>query len=126
MSFGGDSGGKRGVVVATTLAIHNIPEGLAISLVLIPKGVSVSYAALWAIVSSIPQPIFAVPSYMFVTYFQPLLPIGLGFAAGAMAFVAIFELIPEAVEHMNSKIKANWIMLMAFTIMIRIQIGLAQ
>jgi zinc transporter, ZIP family len=49
-----------------TMAIHNIPEGVAISLALVPRGLSVFFAVLWCILSSIPQPIFAVPSFMFV------------------------------------------------------------
>lgn len=56
-------------------------------------------AALWNIVSSLPQPIMAVPAFLFVTAFAPLLPVGLGFAAGAMGWMIFAEMIPESREH---------------------------
>eukprot|EP01138_Halocafeteria_seosinensis_P002756 gb/GECG01002817.1/.p1 GENE.gb/GECG01002817.1/~~gb/GECG01002817.1/.p1 ORF type:complete len:424 (+),score=32.55 gb/GECG01002817.1/:1-1272(+) len=96
VSFGGDSGDTFGLFIAATLAVHNIPEGLATSLVLVPHKVPLLDAALWCIFTSLPQPVMAVPAFALVEYFLPILPIGLGFAAGAMMWVALCELIPEA------------------------------
>ncbi|MEO1286967.1 MAG: ZIP family metal transporter [Chloroflexota bacterium] len=89
-----------GSLISVAIAIHNIPEGLAISLVLIPRGTSVWKAAGWSIFSSIPQPLMAVPAYLFVLVFRPFLPIGLGLAAGAMIWMVFRELLPEALEDM--------------------------
>lgn len=96
VSYGG--GEELGIFITTAIAVHNIPEGLAISLVLVPRGVSVWSAAGWSVFSSLPQPALAVPAFLFVTLFQPLLPIGLGLAAGAMIWMALAELLPEALE----------------------------
>jgi zinc transporter, ZIP family len=94
VSFGG--GSDLGIFIAIAIAVHNIPEGVAISLVLVPRGASVAAAAGWSIVSSLPQPLMALPAFAFVEVFEPLLPYGLGFAAGAMAWMVVAELLPEA------------------------------
>ena len=93
----------EGLALATAItlavAVHNIPEGLAVSAVLRPQGARVLACAWWSIVSSLPQPIAAVPAFLFVTHFAWALPYGLGFAAGAMVFMVLVELLPEAYEH---------------------------
>ncbi len=94
VSFGGEE--KLGIFVTLAIAIHNIPEGLAICLVMIPRGASVTKGCLWSIVSSLPQPLMAVPAFLFVAHFFPFLPVGLGFAAGAMIWMVFSELIPDA------------------------------
>jgi zinc transporter ZupT len=94
VSFGG--GEELGLYITAAIAVHNIPEGLAISLVLVPRGFSTLRAALWSIFSSLPQPLMAVPAFLLVAAFQPFLAPGLGFAAGAMAWLIAIELLPEA------------------------------
>jgi zinc transporter ZupT len=97
VSFGG--GDELGVFITAAIAVHNIPEGLAISLVLIPRGTPLWKAAGWSIFTSLPQPLMALPAFLFVLAFEPVLPVGLGLAAGAMIWMVFAELIPDALEH---------------------------
>jgi ZIP family zinc transporter len=87
-----------GILIGLAIAVHNIPEGLAISLVLVPRGASPRTAAAWSVFSSLPQPLMAVPAFLFVEEFSSFLPIGLGFAAGAMIWLVAVDLVPEALE----------------------------
>lgn len=96
VSFGG--GTTLAAVITIAIAVHNIPEGLAISAVMRPRGVSVLMCAAWSVFSSLPQPLMAVPAFLFVEAFRPALPWGIGFAAGAMVFMVLEELLPEAYE----------------------------
>lgn len=93
-------GNSFGTLISAAIAVHNIPEGLAISLVLIPRGTSVWKSAGWSIFSSIPQPLMAVPAFLFVLVFRPFLAIGLGLAAGAMIWMVFKEMLPGALEDM--------------------------
>jgi len=94
VSFGG--GQTLATLITVAIAVHNVPEGLAISAVMRPKGASILACAGWSIFSSLPQPLMAVPAFLFVDVFRPVLPYGLGFAAGAMVFMVFLELLPEA------------------------------
>ncbi len=87
-----------GIFIAIAIAVHNIPEGLAISLVMIPKGTSPIKAVGWSIFSSLPQPLMAIPAFLFVDTFREYLPLGLGLAAGAMIWMVFAELIPESLQ----------------------------
>lgn len=94
--FGG--GITLATVMTVAIAVHNVPEGIAISAVLRPRGVSISRCAGWSVFSSLPQPLLAVPAFVFVETFRPALPYAIGFAAGAMIFMVLLELLPEAFE----------------------------
>jgi ZIP family zinc transporter len=99
VSYGGGAG--FGGLITAAIAVHNIPEGLAISLVLIPRGTSVWRAAGWSVFSSLPQPLMAIPAFLFVLAFEPFLPVGLGLAAGAMIYMVFHELLPEALDEVS-------------------------
>jgi zinc transporter ZupT len=101
VSFGG--GEALGVLITAAIAVHNVPEGLAISLVLVPRGVSVLRAAAWSVFSSLPQPLLAVPAFLLVEWFEPILPVGLGFAGGAMVWMVVVELLPDALHDLSAR-----------------------
>jgi zinc transporter, ZIP family len=122
VSFGG--GEALGLFISLALAVHNIPEGLAISLVLVPRGVGWVRAAWWSIFSSLPQPLMAVPAFLFVEVFRELLPYGLGFAAGAMIWMVFSELVPDALEEASENLVAvvitlSIVAMVAFQVLIR-------
>jgi zinc transporter ZupT len=118
VSFAGSEG--LGAFITTAIAFHNVPEGLAIALVLVPRGTAVWKAALWAIFTSLPQPIMAAPAYLFVETFRPFLPVGLGLAAGAMIWMVFSELFPDALEDVESGSAATAVTL-AFAAMMAVQ-----
>ncbi len=100
-AFGG--GETLGLLIAVAIAVHNVPEGLAISLVLVPRGTRVRTAAAWSVFSSLPQPLLAIPAFLFVERFEGVLPAALGFAAGAMVWMVVRELLPEALEQASRR-----------------------
>ncbi len=95
-----------GLVMAIAIAIHNIPEGLAVSLPLKAEGVSGWRCVGWAIFSGVPQLIAAVPAYLAVTFFRPILPYAFGFAAGAMIYLVMSEMIPESRESQDQRVSS--------------------
>ncbi|KAJ3676646.1 hypothetical protein LUZ60_004058 [Juncus effusus] len=96
VSFAGTKGLSQGILVTLAIAVHNIPEGLAVSMVLASRGVSPQNAMLWSIITSLPQPIVAVPSFLCADAFQKVLPFCTGFAAGCMIWMVFAEVLPDA------------------------------
>jgi ZIP family zinc transporter len=86
------------VFMTVAISIHNIPEGVAISIPLRTMGVSNWKMVWWAVFSSLPQPIGAVLAFYFVRLARAFLPVGFGFAAGAMIYLVLTEFVPEALE----------------------------
>lgn len=92
----GSGEARLGLLMAVAIAIHNIPEGLAVALPLRAEGVPGWQCVGWAIFSGVPQLIAAVPAFLAVVAFRPILPYAFGFAAGAMIFLVMSEMIPES------------------------------
>lgn len=85
------------------IAIQNFPEGAIISMPLKSEGVSKSKAFLYGTLSGIVEPIGAITTILLTNAVVPILPYLLSFAAGAMIYVVVEELIPESQvgEHSN-------------------------
>ena len=91
------------IALSIGIAIQNFPEGAIISMPLKSEGVSKSKAFLYGTLSGIVEPIAAVITILLTNLIVPLLPYILAFAAGAMIYVVVEELIPEsqAGDHSN-------------------------
>lgn len=88
--------------LAIGIAIQNFPEGAIISMPLKSQGMSKKKAFLYGTLSGIVEPIGAVITILLSSYFIPILPYLLAFAAGAMLYVVVEELIPESAEGEHS------------------------
>ena len=84
------------IAVALGIGIQNFPEGAAVSIPLRREGLSRTKSFLYGQASGIVEPIAGVLGAALVMYVQPILPYALAFAAGAMIYVVVDELIPEA------------------------------
>jgi ZIP family zinc transporter len=83
------------VALAMGIGIQNFPEGVAVSMPLRRQGLSRWKSFMYGQSSAIVEPIAAVIGALAVTFFTPILPYALAFAAGAMIFVVVEEVIPE-------------------------------
>jgi ZIP family zinc transporter len=99
--FGGAALGLEGtslsaaLVLAIGMAIQNLPEGVAVAMPLRRTGMSIRKSFFYGQLSAIVEPIGGVIGAIAVIYIQPILPFALAFAAGAMIFVVVKEVIPE-------------------------------
>lgn len=105
---GVDPTGSATIIGAVTLAlgigIQNFPEGMAVSMPLRRDGLPVRRSFWYGQLSGVVEPIAAVIGAAAVILVQPILPYALAFAAGAMIFVVVEELIPESQLHGNTDI----------------------
>jgi ZIP family zinc transporter len=83
------------VALAIGIGIQNFPEGFAVAMPLRRHGVSRFKSFWYGQLSAIVEPIFGVIGALAVIYIEPLLPFALAFAAGAMIYVVVEEVIPE-------------------------------
>lgn len=97
-----------GITMTIAISIHNIPEGIAISIPFKSMGVSNWKTMGAAIFSSVPQPIGAVIAFLFVRQAQAFLPVGYGFAAGAMIYLVLTEFVEEAMEQGEDLARNGW------------------
>jgi ZIP family zinc transporter len=108
--FGGVAAGipEASIAGAVTLAIgigiQNFPEGIAVSMPLRRMGMSRWKSFMYGQSSALVEPIAGVLGAVAVTFFTPLLPYALAFAAGAMIFVVVEEVIPETQQDKNTDI----------------------
>jgi ZIP family zinc transporter len=84
------------IALAIGIGIQNFPEGFAVSMPLRRQGVSRWKSWQWGQLSAIVEPIFAVIGAAIVMQVLPILPYALAFAAGAMIFIVVEEVIPES------------------------------
>ena len=97
VSYGGGDVGAA-TALAVGIALQNVPEGLAIALPLRRGGMSRGLAFFWGQLSAVVEPIAGVLGAVLVVVSAGILPYGMAFAAGAMLYVVVEELIPETVR----------------------------
>lgn len=109
--------------LALGIAIQNFPEGAIISMPLHSKGLSKAKACWYGILSGIVEPIAGLITILLSSLVMPVLPYFLSFAAGAMIFVVVEELVPEMAEGEHSNLGTIMFML-GFTLMMVLDVAL--
>ena len=91
------------ITLAWGIGLQNFPEGLAVSLPLYREGMPMWKSFMWGQASGMVEPIAGVLGAVLIKYANPVLPYALSFAAGAMIYVVVDDLIPEVSESGNTK-----------------------
>ena len=111
------------VALAVGIGIQNFPEGFAVSMPLRRQGMSKFKSWQWGQLSAIVEPIFAVIGAAIVMQVLPILPYALAFAAGAMIFIVVEEVIPESQKGGNTDL-ATMGLIAGFIVMMTLDVGL--
>ena len=111
------------VALAIGIGIQNFPEGTAVSVPLRREGMSRLRAFWYGQLSATVEPVAGVIGAAAVLLMRPILPYALAFAAGAMIFVVVEELIPEAQQEQNTDVATIGAML-GFAIMMTLDVAL--
>ena len=111
------------MILAMGIGIQNFPEGAAVSIPMRAAGLSKGKSFFYGQLSAVVEPVFAVFGAALITVMAPILPYALAFAAGAMLFVVVEELIPESQVGNGSDLSAIGTML-GFTIMMVLDVAL--
>lgn len=115
---------NNGITLAIAIALQNIPEGLAVALPLVGLGYNKWKAVGIATLTGLVEPVGGLLGITMVTTFSSILPIAMGFAAGAMLFVISEEIIPET--HSNGRSRyATFSLMIGFIIMMALDNMLA-
>jgi ZIP family zinc transporter len=111
------------VALAIGIGIQNFPEGLAVSVPLRREKISRWKCFFYGQASGLVEPVFGVLGALLVVLMRPILPYALAFAAGAMIYVVIEELIPEAHENKNIDL-ATMGAVVGFVVMMTLDVAL--
>ncbi|KAG7380839.1 hypothetical protein PHYPSEUDO_006732 [Phytophthora pseudosyringae] len=111
------------VNLAIGIGLQNFPEGLAVSMPLRREGMSAFRAFMWGQASGLVEPIGGLIGAGAVLYVQPILPYALSFAAGAMIFVVVDDLVPETTQSGNQKL-ATFGTIVGFVVMMVMDVAL--
>lgn len=112
------------IALAIGIGIQNFPEGVAVAMPLRSEGLSPLRSFWYGQLSAAVEPVAAVLGASAVYLFRPLLPYALSFAAGAMIFVVIEELIPESQSNGHADL-ATLSALLGFTVMMILDVALS-